>query len=87
MFNALRHGICTEFFGVSCCLVRQAVVNLGAGDYVAYTSETWWIKGYKDMSKLEVMYTRWKILRKVGGLKAIKAEIKKINRSRIMAVL
>jgi len=67
------------FFGVSCPLVRQAVVNLGAGDYVAYTSATWWIKGYKDMSKLEVMYT---ILRKVGGLKAIKAEIKKLNRIR-----
>lgn len=80
MFNAIRHGICTEFFGVSCPLVRQAVVNLGAGDYVAYDSPTWWIKGYRDMSKLEVMYTRWKILRKVGGLKAIKAEIYKINR-------
>lgn len=68
------------FFGVSCPLVRQAVVNLGAGDYVAYTSATWWIKGYKDMSKLEVMYTI--LRRKVGGLKAIEAEIKKINRIR-----
>lgn len=78
MFHVIIHGICSRYPGVFYGIIKRAVINLGAGDFVSIGDDSWWIKDTHLMSPLKLWHTRFKIIRKVGGLKALDKEVERL---------